>query len=112
MPRGDNLKDVDRAAAGRKGGHARADKIRDEKAHDAERIEQGYRERIDGFWTRLDQIVEGEDDAAALRAILAGFDRLAGRPSQKTEVTGRVNLVHYRERLTSLLADRAHRREP
>ncbi len=87
MPTGENLPTLDHAANGRKGGLARAEKIRAQKREDAERIEQAWRERLDKMFARLDSILEG-DDGTALRAILAGMDRLAGRATERTELTG------------------------
>jgi hypothetical protein len=92
MPRGENLPDISTPETRAKGGRARAAKIREQKEADAKAIEDAWRKRNEAMDKRLDAIVSGGDDSDALRAILAGQDRLAGKPTQHTELSGSVGL--------------------
>jgi len=95
MPRGENLTPELRSLGGKRGGPARAAKIAEQKRLDAERIEEAWRERLDRMFAGLDAILDNGDDAATqLRAILAGFDRLIGKPLQHTEHSGTIDHQH------------------
>jgi hypothetical protein len=114
MPRGENLTLEMRSRGGRNGGMARAANIREQKAEDARRIEEAWRERLDTMFAKLDAILDNTDDpATTLRAILAGFDRLAGKPLQVTEHSGNVDhtiiTAEAREYLARRLAEQARR---
>jgi hypothetical protein len=114
MPRGENLTLEMRRRGGRNGGPARAANIREQKAADARRIEEAYRERLDKMFAKLDAIIDNDEDPATqLRAILAAFDRLAGKPLQVSEHSGNVDhtivTAEAREYLARRLADQARR---
>lgn len=104
MPRPDP-RSIATAESRAAGGRARAAKIKAEKEAVAKRIEDAWVARLDKMGTRLDEIIASDDEANALRAILAGEDRLAGKPTARTEVTGDVNVtVDARARIVDLLA--------
>jgi hypothetical protein len=115
MPRGENLPDVanaeTRARGASAGGKARAAAIAARKQADAERIEAAFSERLDKMFERLDAVLAEGADPDAVRVILAGFERLAGKPIQPTEVSGSIDHNHYavqaREHLATRLAHRA-----
>jgi hypothetical protein len=91
----------------RRGSYARAAKLAEHKAKDAQRIEDAWRERLDKMFEAIDEILDQRDDLATLcRAILAGQDRLAGKPVQPTEHSGSIDHTHTAVEAREHLANR------
>jgi len=85
MTRGENLPDVSTAETRSKGGHARGEKLRADRAE----ARQAYLEHLasltSGALERLAELLESEDEQVAIRAAVAILDRVLGRPPQRVE---------------------------
>lgn len=110
MPKGENLARVATRETRAKGGYARAAAIARRKAEAAERVEREFQARLDRLLERYDELLNVEDVATALRAVLAGFDRVAGKPMQPTELTGSVDHTHHADEARRYLAAELARR--
>lgn len=82
MPRGDSLKNVDRVAAGRKGGLARAEAIRKRR----QEAEDQLGEHVDAAIFALAQALS--DPSQQVRAAAQILDRTLGRATERTELVG------------------------
>jgi hypothetical protein len=110
MPRHE-LTQADRSKAG----HARAAAIRQRREEAEQRaaaVLDAALERAVGVFVEAMEAYgkQGADHAVRIKAAAQVADRVLGRATQRTEVSGSVDLhVQHRERVASLLADHAER---
>jgi hypothetical protein len=76
-----------------------------------ERAEEELMHALDKATGRLVDLIDSEDPAIALRAVVTLFDRVLGRPRQKLEHTGRLAVTgdpaRAREKIEQLIERRA-----
>jgi hypothetical protein len=95
----------------RRGGLARAAKIRAER----EQVDEVLAEALEKATRRLVELIDSNDPAIALRAVVALYDRVLGRPRQALEHSGSLELYSsydmpaIRAKLERLIENRARR---
>jgi hypothetical protein len=99
-----------------RGGHARAEKLREERAEAQALADEELSKAVTQAVRRLAELVESEDEHVALRAAAQVLDRVLGRPTQRESGSNEVHrdmeaeMARARDKLLLMIARHAESR--